>query len=434
MTWCNPRGLRPCPTALPELFHALNHPGDELSSQFDRILNLSGMFAPLLPLNPSLVFWAPLDYTLNDLRGSTPTFARDTAAVWRRDDGEHFLVPSNQPRFEGRRLLMESESTNKCANYNAEPDSALLNIVKRGDAASILSRVDDSSLLNQAGLSSICSSGLVIQLDNSAGSSWAGAYINPSVGNTNFYSWSAWARKVTGLGLARLRTTDNSLGIDITNFDIYERKSFVGNSQDPSLRLELFCEPGVVARVILNQVEETFAPSSPIITQGAAASRAADSLDYGNLDGWFNQAQGMALTTIVPRFETQPSESGNISLVSTTTDNVTLSYYREPDIQFRVFDGTNNPRVAVQSPFINASHAMATLWSATELTIGTNRNNAGWVWGDIRAYDGAFASNDKLNILDKGDWTAFRARAFHISDIQIWSENKGRAWIEDNYP
>ena len=99
--------------------------------------------------------------------------------------------PNGSPIYPAPKLIMEGQSQNKIPHKTANPVDTT-GTVMTGDAAAVLSVVDDVSALAAAGLSAICSSGKVYKLDNSAGTTYAYCKLLPAVGNTNIHSASVY--------------------------------------------------------------------------------------------------------------------------------------------------------------------------------------------------------------------------------------------------
>jgi len=124
-----------------------------------------------------------------------------TSAAGNQPDADGNMVPwpVNHP---GKGVMVQPAYTNKCTCRKKNPTDTT-NISKSGDAAAVLSVVDDTAALAAAGLSSICTSGKVYKLDNSAGTTNANVEILGSTGNTNPHSASLFARK-EGAGTSNL--------------------------------------------------------------------------------------------------------------------------------------------------------------------------------------------------------------------------------------
>jgi len=168
----------------------------------------------------------------------------------------------------------EPERENKCTNYNANPDVSLTNMTKGGDAAATLTRVDDSTELESAGLSGICSSGYVFKLDNSGGSGDSWAYSAGTPGNANTHTVSMYARATAGTPDVRASGAGFGSTENVTTSS-YVRYVVTGTPAAGTEKVQLTCPAGAVGYFILNQLEEAGNVSSPIVTAGAAVTRNA---------------------------------------------------------------------------------------------------------------------------------------------------------------
>lgn len=109
--------------------------------------------------------------------------------------------------------------TNKCTCRKANPTD-LTNVTKSGDAASVLSVVDDSAAI-AAGVTSglgelqACTSGMVYKLDNSVGSTNAYCTVGGAYTTLNYHTHSIVARASAGVG--RLMDSGFVGGVDFSN-------------------------------------------------------------------------------------------------------------------------------------------------------------------------------------------------------------------------
>lgn len=222
-----------------------------------------------------------------DLTAALPaelTYARGDGAATRRDlSGKLVRASIDAPRFDhdagglALGLLIEGSRQNKCRNYNAAPTN-LTNLTATGDPNVIVSIVSDASALAAAGLDQI-GNGNVIKIDNSAGSANGGVRIAGQAGNTNAHSMSCHARAASGSGF--LGTSGGAGSGGVFNEIAYKR-IFVQNFTPAAATDEMvvFASAGSVCYVLLNQFEEGPFSSSEIVTEGAAATRAAESLRF----------------------------------------------------------------------------------------------------------------------------------------------------------
>lgn len=167
---------------------------------------------------------------------------------------------------------------NKVTARNANPVD-LTNVTKSGDAAAVLSIVSDSISLAAAGLSALCSSGIVYKLDNSAGVADAFATIGGATGTLNTQSFSVYAR---GSGTGQLRfnvgASPVALGLGIA----YTRTAGTGASANTTDSLQIRLLAGGVAFFILPDLREacySYLPTPQLILSTGAT--AADYDDTG---------------------------------------------------------------------------------------------------------------------------------------------------------
>jgi hypothetical protein len=188
-------------------------------------------------------------------------------------DGYEEFAAGELARIDGIGAQVAPARANKCENWNANPVD-LTGVSKSGDAASVLSVVDDSAALVAAGLSNICTSGMVYKLDNSAGTTNAIAQFSGGTGNTNSHVVSAFMR---GSGIAKPQLS----AVGASNATMTNDYMRIDRAITPTAGTNLMtilASPGAVVYFILNQLEEGSFATPPIITTGAAASRAGDLL------------------------------------------------------------------------------------------------------------------------------------------------------------
>lgn len=201
------------------------------------------------------------------------SFSRTGASTAQRVDGALVPFSSGVPRITDSGLLVEEQRTNKVVSRNANPTDT------SGFSGAARELVDDTTALSLSGLNSVCTSGKVIMVNNNTASpvsiNWIG-----STGNANIHTLSCYVR---GQGTVRLRTgfTD-PVGPSVSLTNAYQRMvrsqgpGMAGspNSAD-NMRLDISANSTVY--VILGQLEEGAFATSPIVTEGAAATRGADS-------------------------------------------------------------------------------------------------------------------------------------------------------------
>lgn len=167
----------------------------------------------------------------------------------------------------------------------AASTGAVLGMALSGDAAATLSVVDDTAALATAGLQNICASGKVYKLDNSAGVGTASVVaFSGSTGNTNPHAISIYCRTTGAVSGAIFALGGGGAAGDVALPAIsgaYTRKTATGTPSAGSNTLNIYNVPaGGSAYFILPQLEELPFATSPIITAGATATRAATVLTY----------------------------------------------------------------------------------------------------------------------------------------------------------
>ena len=157
-------------------------------------------------------------------------------------------------------FLNEPARTNKvtCRKHNPVDTT---NVTKSGDAASVLSVVDDVAALTAAGLIGICTNGKVYKLDNSLGTAPANVDLAGQVGSINPTVLSVHAYVTAGTG----RLTDNGEGTTttISNTTPYQRwlKEYTPVSTARQLRIKAMAN-SVVYFILPGAEEGAFATST----------------------------------------------------------------------------------------------------------------------------------------------------------------------------
>jgi len=189
--------------------------------------------------------------------------------------------------------LVDDVVTNKVTAWNANPTEAAgfvgtpFGMLKGGDAAAVLSVVNDVAALAAAGLSGVCTSGKVYKLDNTAGSTAAFCNTVGPCGNTNNHSVSSWARGAAGiLGIG----AGGSTGFAASG--PYVRRTHATPGVAPN-SMFIGANAGAVVYFILPQlIERPAAISQDIVTEGAAASAVV-----GRVNGYVSFASGVPAIT-----------------------------------------------------------------------------------------------------------------------------------------
>ncbi|SHO65804.1 hypothetical protein SAMN02745172_02451 [Pseudoxanthobacter soli DSM 19599] len=216
--------------------------------------------APADPTAPAEVSEAVFFAQYTAASTSTRTYF-DAAGVLRAD------LAANQPRFSylggSRRLVLENALTNKVFGRKHNPVD-LSQLSKGGDAAAVLSVVDDSAALVAGGLGAICTSGTVYQLDNTAGTTEAIMGFSGPTGNVNPHCVQAWMR---GSGTVSLRLADNTSAVSVpltTAWAQYQSAAGVPTATNMTMRA-IVPAGGVLYLILPGLYEAATAPHAPII-------------------------------------------------------------------------------------------------------------------------------------------------------------------------
>ena len=364
-------------------------------------------------MHPNLVFAAPLANNLIPGAGTMPPGVCTRSTIKTTSNGGGLIsAAANTPAFEligGRNYLaLAPGMTNKCTNYNANPDAGLTNVTKSGDAAAVLSRVDDSAALAAAGLSGICTSGYVYKLDNSAGSTDAQATFGGTAGNTNTHIMSVYLKGGTG----RLSCNGGDR-LTITASATYRGLVSTSFAATAPAQFSIIADAGQVLYFILNQLEESPVATAPIVTAGASAARSADAVTFpiSSIAGGFPQTAGTAMVAWRPKFAQSNigTAAFNIFGVNNSTGGM-LCHASGRTTTLSSSDGTNEAQTSALAWSADTLYYLATQWNNSgvpvnslatgKMRVGYSTDLITWTWGTAANYDGAFtlgtAPNDKL--------------------------------------
>jgi hypothetical protein len=189
---------------------------------------------------------------LENLSGVDGATFKVASVSIRKVAGNHATQPTsaNRPTVSAR--------YNKCTNNNANPVD-LTGMTKSGDAAAVLSVVDDSAALAAAVAAGVipagkATSGKVYLLDNTAGVAQAYANAAGTTGNLNSHTVSAYVR---GTGTARVGTNSVATIPQTPLTGAYQRVVFTAASGTTGQTLYVTAEPGAVVYFILNDMRES---------------------------------------------------------------------------------------------------------------------------------------------------------------------------------
>lgn len=389
-------------------------------------------FPYLIPADS--VFYAPLrDNTREFVNQLTPNYARSLDATYESSSGQWRRAQPNQARFESGYLLMEAAATNQCENYNANPDAALTGLSLSGDPACVIRRVLDVDRLARAGLSDICTSGYVVEVDNSAGSSFAQCVIGGfvSAADTN-HSLSAFGARMTPAGLVRVQYANGQAASPSFTTSEYVRHHAIGGNTVSNAQITFYVSAGAIGRFVLNGLvtEETL--STPIVVEGASASRGNDTLFYSGFGDVLNQTEGMLIFDWFHRgddsvYAVTFYQDGKLTFFPSITGPARYVSSSDGTQRLQTLDGTNTHNFTLTAPIFNNNNKVCIRWNGAIVEQGVKRNSESWSWGGELAYDGDWNTNNELHV---GYNTIFPWRC---KDVTVWDEDKGRAWVENRY-
>lgn len=192
--------------------------------------------------------WLPTDLSGDPIHASTPL--RTTKGT----------VQKYAESYKGP--LIEPARTNKVTCRKENPTDTS-NITKEGDAAAVLSVVDDAAALAAARLEKVCTSGKVYKLDNSAGSTHATARIAGETGNINTHAAFAYARGGGG-AYCGIRINGTAGAETLISSDGYARYESIQTPTATTRKARIDASPGKIVYFILPQLEEGAFLTSPI--------------------------------------------------------------------------------------------------------------------------------------------------------------------------
>ena len=229
-------------------------------------------------------YWkAPVVFKLgtstSPIFGSTGTFVRATTKTYTDSDGDLQSAAISELVHTNIGFILEPQRTNKCTNYNANPDVGLtgLTLNDLGSGAT-LTRVDKSAELAAAGLSNICTDGNVFKLVS--GTAGAQVLFGGTTGNTNKHSLFAYVMVESGSTI-QINMSGGGGAVTSTSTSLVKLES--PNLTPPlttSFMVVQAAGAGQTVYFILDQMEEGANVTSSIITEGSATTRNADQLSY----------------------------------------------------------------------------------------------------------------------------------------------------------
>ena len=410
---------------------------DRLAREFDGILKLSPGYDPLrLPgVGANLSFFANLISDVNSPVGQiNGSFGRNSQGIYRAPMGTTLgIAGDNVSRHEYSEagepigLLFEPATTNVCENFNANPDAAFLNMsITVGTGT--LSREEMSAELAAAGLAAVCPSGFAFKIDSPSG--FTDVTIAGPTNAAGTFNLSAYIYCPQGSGFLALNFVSGAVQIDFESNTGFERVQGNNTVTQTIGEWRIRADSGSVVYFVLNQVESNDFPTSPIITDGGAASRAVDRLTYPTIDinsnPIINQTEGMHALIWRPQFNRDDAGLSNQRLSSVDT---AWAFYDNLASAFKARSGASTDVTSsLAQPLAKGKDYLIMVeWSGAEFSVG-HKVDGVTVWSAPGVYAGILDSgimtlhdlvNDTIDVPG------------NLRYVYIWSENEGQAWLEN---
>ncbi len=240
-------------------------------------------------------------YTLaatHDFTSALPaeyTYTRnDTAATYRDSNGDYQQSTANSPRFDHTPtglplgLKFEDARTNKNTNYNFSPTDTT-GLTYSGGSGTV-TVVDKTATLATLGLDKV-GNGKMYKCEAVGGT--LTVYIDGTPGNTNTHSFRLYGWSEGGFVAVDL-TGAGSTTMPFGEANFAEIKSENLTPTHSSRKIRINIASGRTVYFVGNGLEEAAFLSSPIVVEGAAATRQRD-VCYNNAvdeEEWFDLANG----------------------------------------------------------------------------------------------------------------------------------------------
>ncbi len=405
----------------------------------------TGMTPPFGPRNPpGATFFAEL-LVNPDARLQRATVTRASEASYRsRSDGDWTTIAANQSRHEFSSgdplgMLVEVASTNKCTSENANPTSGLTGITAGGDAALVVSRVQDVAALAAADLDGHCTDGNVVELDNSGGATGAWVTFDGEVGNTNDHTGSAWVR---GDGDGYIDIQGGAAGSGTLTAG-YSRVTVTETPDATTRKLQFHVAAGVTGYIILWQLEQHIFATSPIVNStGVATSRPRDEIVWAETDrngtAVVNQSEGMiAIECRYDQISADVHPASGLGLTFSEFDAepfffVSIHPVNDPVITLRgnVSGGSNLDATTSFTGLGDSVHVVFVgLWEQSTGLLRTGFKSSGsWTWGTAQSTFNAFndAVGSTLQMINT--W-----QPVNLCNYTLWHVNRGTGWLEQYF-
>ncbi len=396
------------------------------------------VFANLLPRRAGVWDALPNTFGYGDFSSAftraSDGLYRDGQGVW-RVAGNNVLRPHHDANENFLGVLFEPEEINKCENWNANPDASLTNISLAGPPEAALTRVLDAAALESAGLSQeVCTSGYVYFLDNLAGASSAQALAVGQAGNSNAHTVSVFAKNhASTASNCSVSMNDPAFGSTPFTSTDYARYARSNTPDLATRRLIINAPANSACFFVLNQLEESPVASSPIITQGASATRAVTGCAWPGTDAhgnkFFNQTEGNALLFWRPRYD-EADRAGGIQLGLMnirSAGNLGLCFLNTAgNSAFQTNDGTSTQGLQFTGGLVKDELVLVMVrWSTSANQIQIGYKSAGTTaWSVIGPYDGAYLDDDVFKLYQNP------VRPELYGPVFLWNQDIGRDFLQ----
>jgi hypothetical protein len=267
-----------------------------------------------------------------------------------------------------RGLLIQDTRTAKNTNRNVNPID-LTGITKRGDAASVASIVDDSAKLLSGGIAAVCTSGMVLKLDNSLGTGNAAVEFAGALGTANRHQAASFVRGSGNYAISIVAPGTVTAPSAALGAEYAEVQSAQITSQATRV-LSVSVAAGGVVYIALERVEQlgsatTSGVSTPIVID-ESVTRAADVITQ--------ETRALpAAASLVISGEAAPYYVGNqILFVSSNPQNDGVNILRNASGEWRVLVNAAGTQV------VNTGSALGGLPNGAEFSIAISWSNGNY--------------------------------------------------------
>ena len=277
----------------------------------------------------------------------TAYFTRSSTGTKANPNGVFDTFATNTMRRHSDGLLVHTGVQNKCENNNFNPTD-LTGMVVSGNATATASVVDKSEFIAGTEIERLCTSGMVYEIDNTLGGSGDKEIsINGAAGALAAFAMSAWVMTENGVSGQRIQF-DVDGSSEFVSVGQFTQVSNLVTATNTGRTFKVVCPPGAKLWFILNQLQAGSTVTEPVLTNGAAATTAADNL-------------------IIPTADINMSASGG-ALFALNTWGAITAFNRVLEIN----DGTLANRINVERDNYTGDF-VATMRSNSSVTGTTNK-------------------------------------------------------------